>query len=237
MRYNLSPLLDVHLEELSNTGVWKDRIKAFFNNENYDPKLLDQYYDILIDNYEHYIQLINYDYIIDEYSGLFTFDTPEKKTIHTFNLANFVRRNHLFFDKKSIQTMVLDYGIVNVQLKLCGLNLKSTAIPKDSQAGAVLTVIGNDCPPYDFTYHDCDVIIAANIFNGEEDAWRNWNLLLDSRLIKKKEIFFCSNSFADLQKYINYDKIEQVEDPTQVYDEHTYANTDLGYMTKIYRIV
>lgn len=237
MRYNLSAILEQFDETVPSYQSWIDKIEAFFSNQDYNPKTLDVYYDHILFNHRMIKYLFDQGYIIDDYSGLFTFNTSETRTLHTFNLANFVRRNHRYFYKKKIHTFCSDYGILNVQTKLCGLDLVNSYLPLQTIMGSMLLVIGNQCAPYEVNHTDTpDVIIASNIFSTEDDAWTNWNYLFDEKL-SGKEVFFSSYSFNELQKFINYDKIKQVEDPLQVYDKDTYSNGDLGYMNRIYQIV
>lgn len=235
MKYNLIPLLNV-VKDVPSSEEWKEKIETFFTNENYDPALLDQYYNILIDNVGLMQYTLNCGYLIDDYSGLFTFDTPETKSFHTFNLANFVRRNHRHFYKKSIQTMCGDYGLLNVQIKLCGLDLQSAALSSFNMVGGALAVIGNNSAPYAFVDGDCDVIFASNVFNEEEQAYRIWSFLYEKHS-QGKEVFITSNSFHHLKHIVSYDKLKQIENPSEIYDAETYSNGDLGYMIKIYRIV
>lgn len=143
----------------------------------------------------------------------------------------------MFFYKKTIKTMTTDFGVLNIQLKQCGLELNSVSIPIYSIPGAALLVIGNDCMPYEFRNEDdCDVVIACNVFNTEDEAWENWNTLFDAHLSGKK-VFFTSPSFKELRKFINYDRIQQIENPVEIYDKEVYSNMDYGYANKIYKIV
>lgn len=235
MKYNLTPLMDI-VNNVPSSDVWKERFETFFANENYEPDLLDQYYNILIGNVQLIRYTLNHGYLIDDYSGLFTFDTPETKSFHSFNVANFIRRNHRYFFKKSIQTMCGDYGMLNIQIKLCGLDLQSAALSSDNMVGGVLAVIGNNSLPYPFVNAECDVIFASNVFNEEEQAYRIWSFLYE-RSREGKEIFITSNSFHHLKHIVSYDKLKMIENPSEIYDAETYSNGDLGYMTKIYQII
>ena len=235
MKYNLTPLLDA-VKNVPSSDEWKEKITTFFNNENYDAGLLDYYYNVLINDIWTVRYTLECGYLVDDYSGLFSFDTPETKTFHTFNMANFVRRNHQHFYKKSIQTMCGDYGILNLQIRLCGLDLKSAAVPAYDIVGAVLAVIGNNCSPYAFVDKDCDVIFACNVFTDEDTSYRIWSLLYEKQK-QGKEVFITSNTFHHLKNIVSYDKLKQMENPSEVYDAETYSNLDLGFMNKIYRIV
>lgn len=237
MKYNLNPFFDLMDESVPSHDIWKERFRKFFFSPNVKEEHKDLYYNILINNYNSLRPLLNEGYLIDEYSGIFTFNVPQMRGIHSFNMANFIRRNHMFFYKKSIKTMTMDFGIVNIQLQQCGLKLDNVIMPIYSIPGAALLVIGNDCMPYDFKNdNDYDVLIACNVFNTEDQAWENWNALFDAHLSGKK-VFFTSPSFVELRKFVNYDRIKQVENPVEIYDPETYANGDLGYMNKIYQIV
>jgi hypothetical protein len=240
MKYNLSPFEILLNENVPSSDNWKDKFNRFFNNENFSKEILDYYYNILIKDYHSIVPLLKSGYFVDEYSGLFSFDTPATKFMHGFNLANFVRRNYIHFNKKKIQTFSMDYGVLNIQIKQCGLDLAGGCIPPLTYTGAILAVIGNECSPYAFgTYvnlPECNVIIASNIFRVESEANRNWNFLMDAHS-KGMEVYFSSNTFIHLLKIIDYDRIEQLEDPTQIYDKEVYSNLEYGYSNKIYRIV
>lgn len=224
------------VRNVPSSDIWKERIEKFFANEHYEPILQDQYYNILLGNIQSIRYTLNHGYLIDDYSGLFSFDTPETKSFHAFNIANFVRRNHRHFFKKSIQTMCADYGMLNIQIKLCGLDLQSAALPSNNLVGGVLAVIGNDCTPYPFVNEECDVIFASNVFNEEEQAYRIWSFLYEKHS-RGKEVFITSNSFHHLKHIVSYDKLKLMENPSEIYDAETYSNGDLGYMTKIYQII
>lgn len=238
MRYNLTPLLEEIDESIPSYEDWHKKISTFFTKSNSPPETLDMYYGFLTNNLWTIKPTLEEGYLVDEYSGLFTMNTPHTRTLHTFNLANFVRRNHQHFYKKKIRTITTDYGMVNLQLKLCGLDLISVLVPLENYAGAVLAMIGNKVPTYDIKGSDEteDVIFASSIFNTEEEAYDNWNMLLDQH-INGKEVFFTTHTFKFLQNHILYDRIEQVEDPHQIYDKDTYSNLDYGFHNKIYRIV
>lgn len=240
MRYNLSPFELLLDETVPSFQEWNKKVHSFFNSEHHSEELLDYYYNLLTKDYYSIKPLLCGGYFVDDYSGLFTFDTQATKFIHSFNMANFVRRNYIHFNKKKIQTFSMDYGMLNVQIKQCGLELVGGSLPPLTHTGAILAMIGNECSPYPIgTYIDlpeCDVFIASNIFRAEDEAHRNWNFLMDAHS-KGKEVYFTSNTFKELQKFVDYDKIEQLEDPTAIYDKEVYSNLDYGYSNKIYRIV
>ena len=237
MRYNLTPFYDLLDESVPSRDVWRDRFKVFFDNTNTNKALLDLYYNLLINNYNNLYPLLVSGYLIDPYSGLFTFDEPSMKGLHTFNMANFIRRNHVFFNKKSLKTISMDFGLTNIQIKQCGLKLTNVSLSAQSIPGSALLVIGNYSPPYDFKNdEDPDVIFACHVFNTEDEAWENWNMLFDLS-IQGKDVFFTSATFKELKKFINYDRIQQMENPSEIYDADLYSNLDMGFMNRIYRII
>lgn len=237
MRYNINPFYDLLDETVPSRDTWRERFKMFFENTNTDKALLDLYYNLLINNYNNLYPLLITGYLIDPYSGLFTFDEPFMKGLHTFNMANFIRRNHIFFNKKSIKTISADFGLTNIQIKQCGLKLTNVSLPIQCIPGSALLVIGNYSTPYEFKNEDDpDVIFASHVFDTEDSAWENWNMLFDLS-IQGKDVFFTSSTFNELKKFINYDRIQQMEIPSEIYDSETYSSLDLGFMNKIYRIV
>lgn len=240
MKYNLSPILNVVNEHAPNSQQWRNKIERFFSKDYSEEagSAVDNYYDILLVNLGHIVPYLRCGYLIDEYSGLFTLNTPNCKMLHTFNLANFIRKNYLYFNKKSIRTVSMDYGILNVQIKECGLNLSSTTLAQAQYLGAVLTVIGNESIPYviNAPAPNFDVIFAAHIFNTEDEAYNSWTSLFDAHLTGK-EVFFTTTSFKELKKFVNYDRIKLMEKPNEIYDKELYSNLDYGYGNKIYRIV
>lgn len=240
MKYNLTPLIDTIDETIPSYKEWQEKIDTFFMKSNSPPETLDMYYNFLVNNSWVIKPCLQEGYLVDDYSGLFTLNTPHTRGIHTFNLANFVRRNHQHFYKKKIRTITMDYGMLNLQLKLCGLELTTVFLPLTSLAGAILTMIGNKVPTYDVKASDNmeeeNVIFASCIFNTDEQAYDSWNMLLDEH-IKGKEVYFSTQTFNFLQNHILYDRIEQVEDPHKIYDGETYRNLDYGFQNKIYRIV
>lgn len=234
MRYNLAPFLDLLTPEIPSHDVWRDRLTNFFNDDKVNPNISDLYYDILINDHHSFTDTLRCGYLIDQYSGLFTFDSYPMKGYHTFNLANYIRRNHQLFYNKKIKTITKDYGIVNIQIKLCGLNLVRSGV--EYSCGFVLADIGNQAYSYPMNFDDdYDVIFVAHAFDTDEGANIFWNGMLEDHL-RGKEVYFTSKSFQHLQNHILYDKIKQVEDPTKIYDDLTYSNGDLGFMNKIYKI-
>ena len=59
--------------------------------------------------------------------------------------------------------------------------------------------------------------------------------MIEKRL-EGKEVFFTSNSYFYLRRYMNYDKIELVFDPQKVYNSEDYSDMAYGYMNRIYRL-
>lgn len=237
MRYNLTGFNRVFTKHIPSYELWRENLHNFFYNDDYDPAIRDEYYDILLENFQSLQELLQYGYLTDEHSGLFTFDKPEMKSLHTFNLSNLVRRNHQYFYKKKIRTICADFGILNIQVQLCGLDLVGTLIPPDAFAGSILAVIGNKCHPYSFKDNiDADVVFAAHIFSVEQTAFSNWNVLTEYKA-EGKEIYFTTSTFSELKKFVSYDRIQQVENPSEVYHKDAYSNLDLGLSNKIYKLV
>lgn len=237
MIYNLSPLLNILTPEIPNRKVWEEKIVSFFENKDYDPALQDWYYDTLVSYNLHVKNFIKNGYLIDPYTGLFTFDTPQLRGSHSFNMAHFISSNYQHFYQKRILTLSHDYGMMNIQLKMCGLNLVSAVQKEYLEIGSALACIGNNCPPYTINNFDVeeDVILLSCVFQEEALAYKNWEFMLDKRL-DGKEVFFTSNTFNHLRQFINYDRIEPLIDPQEVYKEEDYADMTYGYMNKIYRL-
>lgn len=239
MRYNISPFELLLDETVPSHEEWKRKFHSFFNG-NHNGEILDYYYDILMKDFYSIKPMLQSGYFIDEYSGIFSFNTNASQYLHTFHLANFIRRNHIHFNKKKIQTYTMDYGVVNIQIKQCGLELVGGSLPPTMTTGATLSVIGNECSPYVFgTYIDlpeCDVMIVSDVFRTEDEAERNWNFLKECRS-HGMEVFFSSNTFFELKKFVDYDKIKQVENPTEIYDDESYSNLEYGYSKKIYQLI
>jgi len=237
MRYNLSAFEVIFDKTIPSYMEWREGIHDFFNNENYDSAILDEYYNHLIEDIWSIYELVRKGYLIEPHSGLFTFDNPEMKGIHSFNLANMVRRNHQYFHNKKLRTITTDYGMVNIQIKLCGLELHSALMPKKNLAGAVLATIGNKSYPYSFVDDiEADVVLAANVFDNPEYSLTNWESLLANQE-EGREVFFTTNTFGDLKNFIDYSKIELVENPSEIYDDDAYSNLDLGLSNKIYKLI
>lgn len=238
MIYNLSPILNLLTPDRTNASVWRERIQSFFTNEEYDAELQDWYYDILISNLGEIDYLFNVGIMVDSYTGLFTVPASMIESNHSFNIAYFISTYYQHFFGKKILTVCNDFGILNIQAKLCGLNIITTIQKNYLAAGTILTCIGNNCPPYiinNFDIDNEDVIIMSNVFEDDELAYKNWQFMLDKR-IEKKEVFFSTGSFHHLKNYINYDRIESVLDPQKIYRPEDYADLTFGYMNKIYRL-
>jgi hypothetical protein len=238
MIYNLSPIFRFLMPENANSQIWRDRITSFFKNEEYDAELQDQYYDILINSPLEVDFFLNKGILVDEYTGLFSLPSPYIEGKHTFNLAYFISRNYQHFYNKKILTVSADFGILNIQAKLCGLNIVSSIQREFLNAGTVLACIGNNCPPYPinkFDFEEEDVVIMSCVFEDIDLAYKNWEFMLDKRL-DGKEVFFSSNTFFHLKDYINYDRIELINDPDKEYRPEDYAELTYGYTNKIYRL-
>ena len=236
MKYNLDTIYGYLDETVPSANDWKEKFHLYFNNPHYDPVLLDNYYRLSIDNLVSMRNMLRCGYLIDEYSGLFTLDVPDVKYTHAFNMANFIRRNHVYFNKKRIATISNDYGLMNIQIIQCGLDLVFSSLPFENWGGMMMINIGNNCRPYLPSVAESDVFFFSNVFATEQQAYANWNFMIDKHL-DGKEVFFSTNDFEQLKKFSIPKKMEQVEDPQSVYDDEHYANIDMGYMNKIYRIV
>lgn len=238
MIYNLTPVLSLLNEHVPSALAWRDRIPAFFNNEDYDPNLQDWYYDQLITNIAEVNKLLRGGYMIDPYTGLFSFPSEHIEATHSFNLALFLSRNYQHFYGKRILTVCADFGMVNIQAKLSGLNIVSSVQKEYFNVGTVLACIGNNSPPYPinkFDFEEEDAIIMSCVFQEDNLAYRNWEYMVDKRT-QGKEVFFTSNSYFYLRRYMDYDKIELVIDPKVMYNSHDYADITYGYTNKIYRL-
>lgn len=238
--YNLSPILKHLKPEQPNSEQWKEKITTFFSNEQYDPELLDRYYSSLINNLSIAAPLFEFGYLVDPYTGLFTFDNKYYTYISSFNMAYYIERNRINFLNKKILTLTCDAGIMNIQLKLCGLNLcNSIIVPGFNILGAILACIGNNSPPYimnDRNVEDADVIFINNLFLSSDMAHHTWNMMIDMHT-KGKEVYFTTSSTTELQKHMIAHKFEPVEDPTLIYTKDHIADLRFGYNSKIYRII
>lgn len=240
MIYNLSPIFKFLSPDNTNSKVWKERITSFFENQEYDGELQDWYYDKLLSNLEEVDFYLNKGILVDEYTGLFSLDSPyiAGTGSHSFNLAHFISHNYQHFFGKRILTVCADFGILNIQLKLCGLNLVSSIQKEFLNVGTVMTCIGNNCPPYPinkFDFEEEDVLMMSCVFQDPDLTYKNWEFMLDKRL-EGKEVFFSSSTFSFLKDYINYDRIELVNEPHKEYRPEDYAELTYGYGNKIYRL-
>lgn len=238
MIYNLSPVLNLlNSEEVPNRDVWHQRIQSFFDTEEYDPVLQDWYYNKLIDNVPEVKSLIEAGNFVDHYTGLFSMPSPAIESSHSFNIARFLGNHYQHFYGKKILTICADFGILNVQAKLCGLNIVSSIQKEYYNVGSVLACIGNNAPPYPinkFDFEPEDAIILSCVFQEDDLAYKNWEFMVDKRA-EGKEVFFTSNTYAYVRRYMDYDKIELVIDPKTMYDKEDYADIAYGYMNRIYR--
>lgn len=236
--YNIQPLLNMLSRDVPNRDLWSARIISFFMNETYDPFILDEYYDTLIRNPFEVGYLTSKGFYVDQYTGLFSFSTMETDNRHTFNMAYYIKRYYHDFINKNVLTLTADYGIMNLQLKFIGINVVNSIIPKNLKLGAMLACIGNNGNPYPINlekFKKYDVIIAANVFDTNEEAYENWDFLLSERL-KGKEVYLTSHSNTNLINHMNYDRVELAEDPIHIYDNEDYANLSAGYTNKIYKL-
>jgi hypothetical protein len=221
-----------------NVGTWSERFLQFFSNEDYDAALQDWYYDKIIDNINEVQELLNAGYFVDPYTGLFSIPSPHIEATHSFNLAHFIGKHPQHFFGKRILTVCADFGMLNIQAKLSGLNIVSSIQKEYYNVGTVLACIGNNSPPYPinvFDFPDEDVVFMSCVFQDDDLAYKNWEFMMEKR-IEGKEVFFTSNSYFYLRRYMNYDKIELVIDPRTVYNEEDYSDISYGYMNRIYRL-
>jgi predicted nicotinamide N-methyase len=182
--------------------------------------------------------LLNAGYFVDPYTGLFSIPSPYIEATHSFNLAHFIGKHPQHFFGKNILTVCADFGILNIQAKMSGLNIVSSVQKEYYNVGTVLTCIGNNSPPYPinvFDFPEEDVVFMSCVFQEDDLAYKNWEMMIDMR-ISGKEVFFTSNSYFYLRRYMNYDRIELVIDPRTVYNEEDYADIAYGYMNRIYRM-
>lgn len=236
--YNLTPLTTLLTEKVPSADIWHERITSFFNNEEYDSELQDWYYDKLINTMWETKEILNRGFVVDSYTGLFSFPSYEIEGSHSFNLAFFISKNYQHFYGKKILTVCADYGMLNIQIKMCGLNLVSSVQKENFNVGTILTCIGNNSPPYPinkFEFPEEDVLIMSCVFQEDDLSYENWEYMLDKRA-EGKEVFFTSNTYVHLRKYMNYDKIELVIDPQKMYNKDDYSDIAYGYMNRIYRL-
>ena len=235
--YNLTPIVSLLTDRVPNNETWKERITSFFENTDYDPVLQDWYYDKLISNIYEVNSLLSGGCFVDPNTGLFTVLSPHIEATHSFNMAYFISKHYQHFYNKKILTLCGDHGVLNVQIKLCGLNLVSSIQKEYHNVGTVLTCIGNNSPPYPinkFDFEEEDVVFMSCVFQDDDLAYKNWEFMADKRS-EGKEVFFTSNSYFFLRKYINYDMIELVIDPQKMYNSEDYSDISYGYMNRIYR--
>jgi hypothetical protein len=238
MIYNLSPILTLLTERVPAADTWRNRFISFFNNKDYDGDLRDWYYDKLLNNIREVQGLLENGYFVDPYSGLFSFPSPYIEATHSFNIAYFLSSHHQHFFGKKILTVCSDFGILNIQIKLCGLDVVSSVQKEYLNTGTVLTCIGNDSPPYPINrmlFPEEDVVIMSCVFQDDDLTYKNWEFMIDKKA-EGKEVFFTSNSYFYLRRYMNYDKIELIVDPKEAYNSEDYADISYGYMNKIYRL-
>ena len=240
MIYNLTPILKLIKSDAPNGDEWKSRITSFFNNEDYDPELLDQYYGNLISNLPFIEPLFDYGYLVDPYTGLFTFDNPYYTYRSSFNIAYYIERNRSSFLNKKILTVSTDGGIMNVQSRLLGLDLvNSIVVPTYNVLGAILVCIGNNSPPYPMnkpSVDRADIVFVNNMFDDSDAAYDTWNMMLDMK-INGSEVYFTTQSIVELKKHMIPSRFEPVEDPTLVYSKDAITDLRFGYNHRIYRII
>lgn len=231
-------MLTLLTERVPSADTWRNRFTSFFNNEEYDGELQDWYYNKLIANIDEVRSYLENGYFVDPYTGLFSFPSQYIEAAHSFNVALFISQHHQHFFGRKILTLCSDFGMMNVQMKLCGLDVVSSIQKEYLNVGTILTCIGNDSPPYPinrFEFPEEDVLFASCVFQDDDLAHANWEFMVDKRT-EGKEVFFTSNSYFFLRRYMNYDMIELIIDPKKVYKPEDYADISYGYMNKIYRL-
>ena len=245
MRYNLTPFYNLLTPEIPSHETWKERFTEFFEKEQTEPlydQYVDQFYEQMLIDIDEVNIILRSRTLIDEYSGLFSFHTPDTAYIQTFNMANYIRRNTNYFYGKTLCTISRDYGTVNNQIKMSGLNLGAGVLPWETRVGGIISMIGNKSPAYPiypmFVYGrpDIDVYFLNHMFISDQEAHLHWNAAFDM-FLDGKEVYFTTNKFEHLQNHALLDRIEQVEDPLEIYSNDDYSNLEMGYSNKIYRIV
>jgi hypothetical protein len=233
--YNLLPILKKISDDHPNAENWRTKIKTWFSTD-YDKELQDLYYNLLVHNHTMLDRYLNQGYMVDEYTGLFTFEDSEGTP--SFSTAYWIEKNHQMFFNKRVFTVCADYGIMNIQLKFCGIKVVNSYIPLPLVYGAMLITILNDCPPYPMNLKaidDCDVVITGSIFGTDDAAYNNWNMLLDMRAIGK-DVFFSTNNFSFLKKYFLEERIQKVQESLDIYQPEDYSNLRFAYDHRVYRI-
>lgn len=238
MDYNLSPFINALELDNPNYKNWVHKIEKFFDNEHADPKLQDDWYDYLLEDIHRVKELMKLGYLIDDYTAIATFDDTFVGDKNSFNMAHYIQRNYDKFIRRNVMTLTGDYGITNIQLQLCGVKIVSSIMDRENITGSILTTILNEGFPYPINHYHFpkeDIIIACSVFDSEERAWKNWQALLDQRA-QGKEVYFTSNTFSSLKSFIDYDIIELIESPLDVYEAKDIEDLRYGYTHKIYRI-
>ena len=238
MNYNLSPFYNSLELDNPNYNNWIHKFDKFFSNEQADPALQDEWYNYLIEDIYKVKELLKRGYLIDDYTALATFDDPFIGNKNSFNMAHYIQRSYDRFIRRNVVTVVGDYGITNIQLQLCGVRVVSSIMEKENIIGSILTAIMNEGIPYPINHYHFpkeDIIIACSVFDSEERAWHNWQALLDQKL-SGKEVYFTSSEHCSLKKFMNYDIIELIESPLDVYEAKDIEDLKYGYTHKIYRM-
>ena len=238
MKYNVSPFVNAMLPNNANYDVWVKRFNKFFANENCDPTIHDEWYNHLLENIDEVKRLLQLGYLVDEYSGIATFDDSKVGQKVSFSMAYYIQRNYTKFIRKKALTVVGDYGITNLQLQMCGIKVVSSFMDNHLIPGAILTAIMNECVPYPINHYQFpthDMLLACSVFDEQERAEHNWDKLLDQYAFGK-EVYFTSNTFCYLKKFVNYDIIQALESPMDVYEVKDFENLQYGYTNKVYQI-
>lgn len=238
MEYNLSPFYNALTLDNPNYANWIRKFDAFFNNEYADPSLQDEWYNYLIEDIWRVKETLKLGYLIDPYTAIATFDDAYIETRNSFNMAHYIQRTYDRFIRKNALTMVGDYGITNIQLQLCGVRVVSSFIDQENVIGSILTTILNEGFPYPINrlnHAKEDIVIACSVFDHDKKAWDNWQKMLDYRA-DGKEVYFTSSKNCSLKKFMNYDIIDLVESPMDVYEVKDMEDLKYGYTNKIYKL-
>lgn len=238
MNYNVSPFINAMKKDNANYDVWVKRFHKFFESENCDPVIHDEWYNHLLNNLDEVSRMLGLGYLIDPYSALASFDDHSIEEKNSFNVAYYIHRNYNDFIRKNVLTVVGDYGVTNLQLQLCGVKVVSSIMEKELIVGAMLTAIMNECMPYPINHYEFpthDIVIACSVFDDDERAWHNWQSLLDQKGMGK-EVYFSTNLFCSLKKFINYDIVQLLELPQEIYETKDLEDLRFGYTHKLYKL-
>jgi hypothetical protein len=238
MEYNLSPFYNALSLNNPNYDNWIQKFDKFFSLEQAEPALYDEWYNHLIEDNYRVKEILRLGYLVDSYTAIATFDDPFVGTRNSFNMAHYIQRTYDRFIRKNVLTMIGDYGVTNIQLQLCGVNIVSSNMKLENVTGSMLTTILNEGYPYPINRQEHekeDIVIACSIFDYDNEAWNNWQGLLDRRA-DGTEVYFTSSKNCSLKKFVNYDIIDLIESPLDVYEVSDLDDLKYGYTHKLYRL-